>query len=282
MQRTTVDVDGLPVNVYEGGDPAHPAVLLLHGGGTDNAHLSWADTFPALVADYHVIAPDYPGYGHTPPDGKPSTTKHLLNFLSDFTAALRLDDLRLVGISMGGALTLGYTLRHPEKVSRLVLVGSYGLQDKAPAHFWSWLFVRMPFINELSWWSLRRWRGGIKWSIRQIVRSPDALTDALIDEVFEATQDPTAQRMFAEWQKDEMLWSGLRTNYTDRLPEITQPVLIVHGTKDIGVPVAAARRAAGMLPHAELHLIDGAGHWTQRDQPQRFNDLLLRFLGEER
>jgi pimeloyl-ACP methyl ester carboxylesterase len=279
MQSKTILIQGLPVNVYEGGSADNPNVLLLHGGGTDNAHLSWADTFDVLTADYHVIAPDYPGYGKTPHDGKPSTVNHLLDFMSDFIAALKLDDLRLVGISMGGALTLGLTLRHPEKVSCLVLIGSYGIQDKAPSHFLSYLFLRLPFVNELSWWMLRKWRGGLRYSLRQILRNPQVLTESLIDEVFETIQDPTAQKNFAEFQKDEVQRHGLRTNYTKRLHEITQPVLIVHGTKDIGVPVKAAQRAAENLPNAELHLFEGAGHWTHRDQPARFNHLLLKFLG---
>lgn len=281
MNATTIRVDGGPVNVYLGGDPGHPAVMLLHGGGTDNARLSWADTFPALAAHYYVIAPDYPGYGGTPRTQQPSTTESLLDFLAALTAALELDDLRLVGISMGGALALGYTLRHPEQVERLALVGSYGLADRAPAHALSALFVRLPWVNELSWWVLRRWRAGVAYTVGQIVRSPEARTDALIDAVFEAVQDPSAQRAFAEFQQDEVRWGGLKTNYTDRLHEIAQPVMLVHGSEDIGVPLAAAERAAGRLPDAELHVFEGAGHWTQRDQPARFNDLLLRFLADE-
>ena len=278
MKGSKAEIHGLGINVYEAGEPGNPAVLLLHGGGTDNARLSWADTFPALVDDYHVVAPDYPGYGGTPDDGKPSTVDNLLDFLSDFVEALGLDELRLVGISMGGALALGYTLRCPEKVNRLALVGSYGIQDKAPAHALSYLYVRLPFVNELTWWTLRRWRGGVKYAVEQIVHSPEARTEELVDEVFEVMQDPSAQRKFAEFQRDEVQWGRMRTNYTGRLQEIEQPVLVVHGTKDAGVPVAAAERAAALLPNAELHLFEGAGHWTQRDQPERFNELLLRFL----
>ena len=92
-------------------------------------------------------------------------------------------------------------------------------------------------------------------------------------------QDSTAQRKFAEFQRDEVQWHGLRTNHTQRLQEITQPVLIVHGTRDLGVPVHAAERAASLLPNARLQLIDGAGHWTQRDRPALFNQLLREFLG---
>jgi pimeloyl-ACP methyl ester carboxylesterase len=72
----------------------------------------------------------------------------------------------------------------------------------------------------------------------------------------------------------------VKSNYTSRLSEIQIPVLVVHGAKDIGVPLNYARRAADILPNSRLEVIEGAGHWTQRDYPQLFNRLLLEFLGE--
>ena len=69
-------------------------------------------------------------------------------------------------------------------------------------------------------------------------------------------------------------------NFTEQLVRLEIPTLIVHGDKDIGVPLAAARRAASRLPNARLVTFEDAGHWTQRDYPERFNALLLGFLGQ--
>jgi pimeloyl-ACP methyl ester carboxylesterase len=62
------------------------------------------------------------------------TLENLLDYLGEFVTALGLERVTLCGISMGGAMALGYALRHPENVEKLVLVGSYGLQDRAPVH----------------------------------------------------------------------------------------------------------------------------------------------------
>jgi pimeloyl-ACP methyl ester carboxylesterase len=61
------------------------------------------------------------------------------------------------------------------------------------------------------------------------------------------------------------------------LDKITVPTLIVRPA-DVGVPVRFAREAAQRMPNAVLHLIEGAGHWTQRDCPEEFNRVLLEFL----
>jgi pimeloyl-ACP methyl ester carboxylesterase len=96
--------------------------------------------------------------------------------------------------------------------------------------------------------------------------------------VFEAMQNPNSQRAFGQFQRDEVQWNGMKTNYIERLSEIDVPVLIVHGSHDIGVPLEYARRAATRFKNARLEIFENAGHWTQRDDPDRFNQLMLEFL----
>jgi pimeloyl-ACP methyl ester carboxylesterase len=62
-----------------------------------------------------------------------------------------LEIVSLAGISMGGGIALGFALNYPHRVERLVLVDSYGLADKSPMHKLSYLFIRIPFINEWTW-----------------------------------------------------------------------------------------------------------------------------------
>ncbi len=272
---------GIVFSYYVGGNAKAKAVMLLHGGGTDHALLSWKDTLPELVrAGYRVYAPDHPGYGLSPLPDWPVTLEHLLNYLQEFVKVLGLERLTLCGISMGGALALGYTLRCPKRVEKLMLVGSYGLQARAPDHTLSYLLVRLPGASAVNSLFLGSIRWLLKESLKQIIHNPTFLTVELIEEVSEALKNRDSQTAFNQWQRSEMRWEGTRTNYTVSLPQITQPVLIVHGSRDIGVPLAAAKRAATLLPHACLEVFDGAGHWTQRDEPEWFNQLLLAFLAE--
>lgn len=102
----------------------------------------------------------------------------------------------------------------------------------------------------------------------------------MVGEVFTAMQKTSSQKAFGQFQKDEIEWRGVKTNFINRLGEISQPVLLVHGSRDAGVPVKYARRAADRLPAARLEVFEGAGHWTQRDEPEWFHQLLIEFLKE--
>ena len=227
-----------------GGDRSAPPVVLLHGGGVDHARLSWQDAMgPLVTGGYRVIAPDHPGYGLSPMPAFPVTMGGLDRYLAEFIGALRL--------------------RH-------------GLQDKAPAHLLSYLAVRVPGLLTLRQRLIRSSRWLLRQSVRQIVRHHRSLTPQLLADVAAASASSTPA--FAQFQRDEIQPHRLRTNFSARLQEINQPTLIVHGSRDIGVPVAAARRAAERLPRGRLVVCQGAGHWTQRDVPERFNQLLMRHL----
>lgn len=270
---------GEQIATYVGGPETGAPVVLLHGGGTDHAMMSWRDTMPALVnAGYRVFAPSYPGYGDSPPDERLTTTDDLIRLLEDLMEVWALPQAVLVGLSMGGGLALGYTLAHPERVEKLVLVGPYGIQDKVPYHFWSYLYLKVPGVLDFSWAMIRGSRSVARAMLNSIIHNPESRTDELLEEVLEAMQNPHSQRTFARWQRDEVRRDGVKTNYTGRLHEITVPVLLVHGTHDTGVPLAYAERAAARLPNARLEVFENAGHWTQRDYPERFNRLLLSFL----
>jgi pimeloyl-ACP methyl ester carboxylesterase len=271
---------GISITTHIGGPADGKPVVLLHGGGTDHAMLSWRDTIPALLdAGYRVYAPDYPGYGESPPDeNQPFTYEALIGYLTELMDAWEIDKAALVGISMGGGLSLGYALAHPDRVDRMALIGSYGIQDRAPYHAFSHFFVRMPWLVNASWGLARRYRWAAKSSIQNIIRNPASRTEALVDEVLEAMQNTHSQRAFNQWQQDEIQWGGVKTNYTDRLGEITAPVMLIHGTHDIGIPGYSMIRAFEDLPCAWLQTVNNAGHWTQRDYPDEVNKFLLDFL----
>jgi pimeloyl-ACP methyl ester carboxylesterase len=256
-------------------------VVLLHGGGTDSALLSWRVMIPDLAAaGFRVLAPDWPGYGASPAPAQPFNQALLIGTLHALMDAWGLERAALAGVSMGGGAALGMALQYPERVERLTLIGAYGLQDRAPAHAFSTLYVRLPLVNELTWWTYRASRRVVRETLRTIIRNPASLTEELVDEVCAAVQSPDGLRTFAQWQRDEVRPGGLKTCYMPRLSEVRAPVLLIHGTHDIGVPVRFAREAAQRLPNARLMIVEGAGHWTQRDAPAEVNAAVAAFLGE--
>ncbi len=279
MQSCFVAVDGLRIHYWQAGTQGSP-VLLLHGGGTDSARLSWEPMLTALAANHRVFAPDMPGYGESQFNSTAACTlADYPGFVAHFMDALGLERASLGGISMGGGISLGLCLTYPQRVDRLVLINSYGLQDKAPYAFLSYLMVQMPWLIRWSYASMRSSRWMARWALRSIFYSAQAMGEDLVDQVFEAIKHPLAGEVFHRFQSSELLPSRLRTVYMPRLGEIQQPVLLIHGQNDTLVPVRYARMAHERLPDSRLEVIPQCGHWAQREKPELVNRLVTDFLG---
>jgi pimeloyl-ACP methyl ester carboxylesterase len=271
-----VDVDGTRVRCLVAGDG--PPVVLLHGGGLDSAELSWRETFPSLAGRFTVYAPDWPGYGASDDPGDVPTTDYYREVLAALFEELGLRSAALVGMSMGGGVALGFALENPDRVSKLVLIDSYGLGGEVPGGYLGFVFTRLPYASELSGALLRRSRRLVALSLRGIVGDPDAVTEELVDDVVDALRRPGAGRAFEAFQRAEVGPWGLRTNYVDRLPDLAVPTLVVHGVDDPLVPVEWAVRAGDVLPDAEVRILPRCGHWAPRERPERVGELLTEFL----
>ena len=252
-------------------------IVLLHGGGLDYAQLSWELLMPELASKARVIASDFPGYGQS---DKPDVTFDLAfygEFFSQFMDALEISKADLVGISMGGGISLGYVLSYPQRVNKLVLVDSYGLQRKTPFHQLSYLFVNIPGVRALTYWSIKS-RPMIRYSLKMILKRPGSVTDELVEKVYQQLLIPGVTRAFSDFQNAELTWDGLKTVYMDRLGEIKAKTLIIHGEKDTLVPLEASREAHALIRGSEMKIMEGCGHWPQRDNPEEFNRLVRAFL----
>lgn len=281
-ESRTVVVDGTRIRYLVAGpeDAALQPVVLLHGGGIDEATLSWRETIPALAAAHRVYALDWPGYGESDAPDVEYSIDYYIDVLDGFLDALGLDEPALVGISMGGGIGLGFTLRAPKRVARLVLVDSYGLGGLVPGGYLGYLFVRLPFFSQLTTTLFGRSRRLAALSLRGIVGSSDAVTPDLVDEVVVASRRPSANRAFRSFQRREVGPSGLRTNYVDRLPELSVPTRFIHGEADPLVPVEWAVRAGTLVPDADVRILPNCGHWSPREQPERIGELLRDFLND--
>nr|WP_269779024.1 alpha/beta hydrolase [Propioniciclava soli] len=258
---------------------------MLHGGGLDNALLSWEPLGEALAAAGHrVVAPDHPGFGHSALPPWRVGQERLVTYVGEFLDALGLGRVVLGGISMGGGMSLGFALEHPGRVAGLLLFGSYGLADRqtsgpwaGPVQWLSWVSVRTGALGVVTGAYLRNRRLLVS-SLRGIVRNPAELTPELVDAVAAEAARPDAFVAFGQWQRDQVLPGRLRTSYAARLAEIRTAVLLVHGERDSGVPLASVREAAERLPDARLLVVKDAGHWVQRDRPDLVIPAVTEFL----
>lgn len=253
-------------------------VFLLHGGGTDSASLSWKLPIGPLAEHFHVFAPDWPGYGESDRPAIAYTMEYYIGFLRSLLDALGVAQASLVGASMGGGIALGFALQFPERMRRLVLVDSYGLQATAPGHRASYLLVHIPGLVKFTWALTKGSRALARASLQSLFHDPSKVSEELVEEVLVELKKPGTGKAFLSFQKSEVLWSGLRTVYLDRLQEIRAPTLIVHGAEDRLVPVAWARLAHERIQGSYLHIIPNCGHWPQRENPEEFRRALLTFL----
>lgn len=270
-------IDGVRLR-YRRAGTSGPPVVLLHGGGVDDATLSWKYTIGALADSYRVYALDWPGYGDSE-NGISHSTANYVDLLDGFLAAVNLDRPSIAGISMGGAAALGYTLENPNSVERLVLVDSYGLGERIPVGpLWK-TFAHLPGSNAMGWATLGFSSETARMGLEAVVYDAGELPADFVTDVRERASRPGAGLAFEAFQRNEIRSDGTaRTNYAGELESLSTPTLFVHGAADPLFPATWSKRAADSCPNATLAIIEECGHWVPRERPVLFNERLRAFL----
>lgn len=272
----TVDLPEGTVRYDRAGTTGDP-VVLLHGGGLDNARLSWKHVIPALAGSHRVYAPDWPKHGGSWPWQTRADQQGLERCLAGLLDHWELPAATLIGLSIGGSVAIGFALGHPERVSRLVLANTGGIQERTRLHALTWFALQPP------WPKLT----GLTFSFRPVLacsmrrstfKSPVDDLKEIIDQVHRELRAKRDGSPYSDWQRYEMGLRALKVNFMPRLGEIGCPTLLIHGEADDIVPVNHAREAATRLPDATLHLIAGCGHWSPRERPKELIAAIQKFL----
>jgi pimeloyl-ACP methyl ester carboxylesterase len=276
-----VDLDDppMPVHVTEVGD-GEP-VVLVHGGNSVAA--SWLPLVQLLTDRFHLFLPDRPGCGLTGEfDYRGVDLRaHGAAFIAGLMDALGLERAALVGNSMGGYFALAFAVAHPERVSRLVLLGEpAGSSASAP------LFHRLVGtrgLNSLLYATALRPPGdaaGLRsaWGRAGLVVHPERVPDDLAGCLLAGARLPGATRSWTRMVErvfvppgTGVFARGLRATraLVPDLPAVSCPVLFVWGSRDpLGSPDVGRVLADG-LPNARLHVIEDAGHLPWIDEAER-------------
>ena len=129
-RHTTVEVDGLEIFYREGGDEADPAVLLLHGFPTSS--FMFRNLIPALADEFHLVAPDYPSYGHSAFPAKNEfdySFERLYEIVLRFVDTIGLDTFSIYVQDYGALVGLRIASRHPERVTALIVQNGNAYMD---------------------------------------------------------------------------------------------------------------------------------------------------------
>lgn len=255
-----------------------PPVILLSGAGNDNISLSWRRAIPVLADAHRVFALDWPKQGGSVPWNGLADHERMLRVIDTVLDHFAIDRVSLVGLSQGGALTLAYAIERPERVERLVALAPAGILSFAPVyHQLLWLTAKSRFLNRtLTSWVFRS-RAACAWFARKaLFAGPVDDFDEIVDEYH---ADVVANGSgSSDWQNGSIGFLRMNVDLRPRLHEIQCPALLIQGDKDAGVSPKLTRAAADTIPNATYALIEGAGHWSNRQRPEIVNALIADFL----
>jgi len=267
--QKSVAVDGRDWPYLEGGDPAKPLLLLVHGfaGDKDN----WSMIAPYLTRDYHIIAPDLPGFGQN--ERNPRLAYDIAAQtarLKQFADALGLDRPHVAGNSMGGWIALRYAIDYPDALATLTLLDNAGvnganesdLQKQAANEDYNPLIIaNLEDADRL---------------VAMVVHKPPYLPPRLKPVFY-------ADALKYRDQLDAIFWviatEGRDHPLNDRLGEVRVPTLIIWGRHDRLLDVSCVPVLEAGITGSQSHIFEHVGHVPMIEDPKATAAVMKGFLG---
>ncbi len=259
---------GIRTNLHDLG--SGPPVLLIHGSGPGvSAWANWRLAMPELARSARVIAPDMVGFGYTErPAGQRYDMDAWVAQAVGVLDALDIERTDLVGNSFGGALALALTIRHPQRVRRLVLMGSVGVP-----------FAITPGLDAV--WGYTPSFEAMRSLCDLFAHDRHLVTDELARLRYDASIRPGFQESYAAmFPAPRQRWVDAMTSPEADIRRIAHETLVVHGREDRIIPLANSLTLAQWIARAQLHVYPHCGHWTQIEHAARFAQLVANFLAE--
>tara|TARA_B100001778_G_scaffold32070_1_gene23317 strand:+ start:2363 stop:3124 length:762 start_codon:yes stop_codon:yes gene_type:complete len=232
-------------------------IILLHGlmGGLSNFK-DVIDFFSSK--NYKVIIPELPIYSLPL---KETSVKAFSDFLEDFIKFKNLNNVILLGNSLGGHIGLIFSNKNPNLVKSLVLTGSSGLYENSMGESY-------PKRENYDY---------IKRKTEEVFYNPNVATKEIVDEVFETVNNRDKLVRTLSIAK-----SAIRHNMSSDLPNIKTPTLLIWGENDLVTPPEVAVEFKSLLPNSELIWIKKCGHAPMMEYPMEFNRILFNWLDEKK
>ncbi len=261
-----IDVDGIRTNYHDLGTGA--PVLLIHGSGPGvSAWANWRLTLPVLAERNRVVAPDIVGFGYTErPSGivydRHTWERHILGFMD----ALGIEKASIVGNSFGGGMGMSLAVSHPDRVDKLVLMGSSALR-----------FEITPALDEI--WGMQPSIEAMRRALDLFAWDRGLVTDELAEVRHRAfARADVAEAYAAMFPAPRQRWIDALASDPADVARIPHRTLVIHGREDQVVPVSASYEIFDLVPDAQLHVFGQCGHWTQIEYAETFSRIVADFV----
>jgi 4,5:9,10-diseco-3-hydroxy-5,9,17-trioxoandrosta-1(10),2-diene-4-oate hydrolase len=269
-----VTVDSLKIRYLVEG--TGPAIILVHGLGEFLE--SWLSNIATLSEYFTVYAIDLPGHGLS----EESTNNHSISsnakFIINFMSTMGISHASLLGHSMGGPICLSLAADFPGKVDKLVLVDSGGFYNKVSINY---RLATIPFLGKILLGSpFLINKVTIRFGMGRQFHNPETVPVEWIDAANKHLKRPNRNDMMLNIIKN---YTGIgsihpEASITDKLAQVKQPTLIIHGMQDKVIPVEHIYNAHNLIPRAKLEIFDRCGHNPQIEKAAEFNEAVLAFL----
>jgi 3-oxoadipate enol-lactonase len=261
-----ITVNGIDLFFELHGPETNP-VLVLNNGLIMNAATSWVYQTAALSKNYRLLQYDCRGQGQSDhPDTAYSMEFHA-DDLAALLGALDIEHAHIAGISYGGEVAQAFALKYPAKTRSLILIDTVSeVGPELRLVIQSWVDALQAKDPLAFFHATVPWNFSPDW----IAANKKILEDA--KKRYELLDFPAVIRLCEAF---------LKVDFTNRLREIKVPTCIMVGELDLIKGVRYARIIKAAIPHAELHILDGAGHATCWESPAEFNSIILGFLAKQ-
>lgn len=285
----TVDVDGPTHYLDMGGPPGGPAVVLVHGLG--GSHLNWLAIGASLSRQCRVMALDLVGHGLTPTGRRTPSIEGHRRLLHGFMEAVGATPALLIGNSMGGLVAALQAAAEPDTVAGLVLIdpalptARLGLvHPRVVANF---LVCALPGVGE-GYLSQRRRRTSAAQSVRRVLAvccvDPSRVRPDVVQAHVDLTERLDRARADDAYLRSARSLSLLMANPVTTmrtLDGVRQPTLLLHGERDLLVPLSAARRMSSAHPGWRFEVAPDTGHVPMLEAPGWTSEVIEDWLDSE-
>jgi pimeloyl-ACP methyl ester carboxylesterase len=278
----TVNIDRLNIFYREAGSPENPTVLLLHGFPTSSQ--MFRNLMPQLAGGYHLVAPDYPGFGES---SSPSADKfeytfdNLANVVDKFTQALKLERYSLYVMDYGAPVGYRLAVRHPERVQALI-VQNGNAYEEGLRDFWIPLRVYWKDRSEQNAEPLKKFLTyeATKSQYTSGVRNAEVISpDTWTADQYRMDRPGNKEiqmQLFFSYGSNPPLYGDWQAYFRNYQP----PTLIVWGKNDPIFPAEGAEPYKRDLKNLEFHLLD-TGHFALEEDGDEIARYMEDFLDKQ-